>query len=303
MNSLCELFGVTKQAYYKKNEESCHRRLAEESFAIEYAQETRKKDPGIGGRKLYYMYKRDFANNSHVGRDAFERILSDNGLKLRRKGRKPRTTNSRHGLPTFPNLTKDYLPSSPNELWVSDITYIPIFHSIHGFRFCYLSLVLDAYTEEVKGWSVGDTLSAVYPLVALDMALKSLDYLPIQHSLMHHSDRGVQYASHEYVATLRKAGIAISMTETGNPKDNAQAERINNTIKNELLKDKRFCCIDEVREALEEAIKFYNNERPHMSINMHTPAEAANMSGEIPKRWRSFRSEAIKNNAHVVAYP
>ncbi len=302
VNHLCELFGVTKQAYYKKNEESCHRRIAEESLAIEYVRDVRKKDPGIGGRKLYYMYKRDFANDCHVGRDAFERVLSDYGLKLRNKKRKPRTTDSRHGLPTFPNLTKDYLPSSPNELWVSDITYIPISHSMYGVKFCYLSLVLDAYTEEIKGWFVGETLSTIYPLKALEMALESLDVFPVQHSLIHHSDRGSQYASREYVKALKEVGIAISMTESGNPKDNAQAERINNIIKNELFKDMKFNSIGEVRKALKRAISFYNNERPHMSIDMHTPAEAADKSGEIPKRWRSFRSEAIKNNVCVV-YP
>ncbi len=86
------------------------------------------------------------------------------------------------------------------------------------------------------------------------------------------------------------------------PKDNAQAERINNTIKNELFKDMKFNSIGEVRKALKRAISFYNNERPHMSIDMHTPAEATDKSGEIPKRWRSFRSEAIKNNVCVV-YP
>ncbi len=276
--------------------------MVEERLALEYAREVRGKDPGIGGRKLYYMYSRDFADDGHIGRDAFETLMAENGLKLRRKRRKPRTTDSRHGLPTFPDLTKDFLPSSPNELWVSDITYIHMWNSTEGCRYCYLSLVLDAYTEEIKGWSVGDTLSTVYPLAALDMALKGLDSKSDGRTLTHHSDRGVQYASREYVGALRKAGIAISMTESGNPKDNAQAERINNTIKNELLKDMSFGNIGEVRDAVESAVRFYNNERPHMSINMLTPTGASSLSGDIPKRWRSYRAEAIKNKSHALEY-
>ncbi len=106
---LCGLFGVTKQAFYKKNDENCHRRMVEESLALEYAREVRGKDPGIGGRKLYHMYSRDFGSGGHIGRDAFETLMAENGLKLRRKRRKPRTTDSRHGLPTFPDLTKDFL--------------------------------------------------------------------------------------------------------------------------------------------------------------------------------------------------
>ncbi len=133
-------------------------------------------------------------------------------------------------------------------------------------------MILDAYTEEIKGWSVGDTLSTVYLLAALDMALAGLDSKSGGRTLTHHSDRGVQYASREYVGALRKAGIAISMTENGNPKDNAQTERINGTIKNELLKEMSFGSIGEVRDAVESAVRFYNNERPHMSINMLTPA-------------------------------
>ncbi len=114
------LFGVTMQAYYKRNDESCHRRMLEERLALEYVREVRGKDLGIGGRKLHHMYSRDFGGGSHIGRDAFETPMAEISLKLRRKRRKPRTTDSRHGLPTFPDMTKDFLPSSPNELWVSE---------------------------------------------------------------------------------------------------------------------------------------------------------------------------------------
>ncbi len=108
---------------------------------------------------------------------------------------------------------------------------------------------------------------------------------------MHHFDRGLQYTEIEYAEVLKKAGIAISMTESGNPKDNARAERINSTFKNELLKDKKFHDVEEVKQAVRAVVEFYNNERPHMSIDMMTLAEAASMTGEITKRWRSFRDK------------
>ena len=122
-------------------------------------------------------------------------------------------------------------------------------------------------------------------------------------NLIHHSDRGCQYASSEYVRLLQEHDIRISMTETGDPKDNAQAERINNTMKNELLKGMRFTNIEEVEAAVARAVDFYNNERPHMSINMKTPAEAALCEGEIPKLWVSYRENAIRANQAALDIP
>ena len=129
---------------------------------------------------------------------------------------------------------------------------------------------------------------------ALDMALKSVKNKEIN-NLIHHSDRGVQYASYIYTNKLKSAGINISMTENGNPKDNAVAERINNTIKNELLYGMTFISIGQVKKALKIAVNFYNNERPHMSLDGLTPKEASLKEGEIKKRWTSYRENAIKN--------
>ena len=239
------------------------------------------------------MYRRDFRWNNPIGRDWFADIINNHNLKVRLKIRKPRTTDSSHGLPTYPNLIKDFIPTGPNQLWVSDITYIIIWLDATHYVFCYLSLVLDAYTEEIIGWSVGPTLETAYPLEALKMALKRIEGKN-GITLIHHSDRGCQYASSEYIKLLHDKHIQISMTESGDPKDNAQAERINNTMKNELLKDMRFMCIEEVISAVSRAIDFYNNDRPHMSIDMMTPAMAAHCMGEIPKRWVSYREKAIR---------
>ena len=274
-------------------------KAAQESFAIEYVKRIRSKAPGIGGLKLWYMYRRDFDGNNPVGRDRFAYIIDRYGLKVRKKFRKPKTTDSSHGLPTYPNIVKDLIPTRANQLWVSDITYITVWLDEYHYAFCYLSLILDAYTEEIVGWSVGPTLETAYPVEALKMALKRIDGMK-EINLTHHSDRGCQYASSEYIRLLEKQHIKISMTESGDPKDNAQAERINNTMKNELLKDIRFVCIEDVKSAVSCAVDFYNNERPHMSIDMMTPAEAALHEGEIAKRWRSYRTIAIKEKQKVL---
>ena len=268
-------------------------KVVQEEFVLQYIHSIRMLDHGIGGMKLWYMYQRAFGENRPVGRDRFEDIVDKYGLKVRNKIRKPKTTDSTHALPTYPDLTKDLIPLLPNQLWVSDITYITMWVDDLKYIFCYLSLILDAYSEEIVGWSVGESLEAIYPIEALKMALKRIDGNK-DINLIHHSDRGSQYASNEYVDLLKSYGISISMTENGDPKENAKAERINNTMKNELLKDCIFKNIEQVREAVESAVQFYNKERPHMSIDMMTPQEAAKCVGEINKRWISYRSIAIK---------
>ncbi|MCI1785836.1 MAG: IS3 family transposase [Bacteroidales bacterium] len=290
---MCELFGVSKQAYYKINEQKIAEKAAQVAFAVEFIRYVREYDHGIGGLKLWYMYRSEFAGNAPLGRDRFEDIIYKYGLKVRNKVRKPKTTDSSHGLPTFPNIIKDFIPTIANQLWVSDITYIEMWENEMGHTFCYLSLILDAYSEEIVGYCVGPSLETIYPIAALKMALRRLQ--KGHHNLIHHSDRGIQYASSEYVKILKSNGIAISMTETGDPKDNAQAERINNTIKNEMFKDVIFHNLDEVRTSVARAVDFYNNKRPHMSINMMTPSQASLCTGEITKKWHSWREDAIKS--------
>ena len=121
------------------------------------------------------MYKTEFGCDYPIGRDRFCRIIDENNLKVRLRVRKPRTTDSTHGLPTYPNLIKDFIPSEANQLWVSDITYIVVMEDDSRYHFCYLSLILDAYTEEIVGWSVGPTLDTMYPIEALKMALKRIE--------------------------------------------------------------------------------------------------------------------------------
>ncbi|MCQ2183704.1 MAG: IS3 family transposase, partial [Bacteroidales bacterium] len=285
MAGLCALFGVSKQAYYQHNDDAALAKASREEFALQYAMRVREKDGGIGGEKMWEMYRREFANDRPIGRDRFCNIIDANGLKLRRRTRRPRTTDSTHGLPVYPDMVRDFIPTGPNQLWVSDITYITILNeSETSYSHCYLSMILDSYSKEIIGWKVGASLETSNSISALKMAMKRIrgrnGLRPI-----HHSDRGCQYASSEYVRLLKANGIRISMTETGDPKDNAQAERINNTMKNELLFGRRFHSLEQVTDAVSKAVNFYNNERPHMSINMMTPVQAASCSGEINKRW------------------
>lgn len=292
---MCRLLGVSKQAYYK-HEERLMQHLVQESFVVEFIKDVRKKDPGIGGNKLWLMYREYFGAENSVGYNRFYDIIEQHGLKVRKRRRRVSTTDSRHNLPLYPNLVKELIPNRPRQLFVSDITYIPLWSTlINGeYRFCYLSLVTDYYTKEIVGYSVGATLGTEYTLEALDMALKHCEAKELS-SLIHHSDRGVQYASYAYTERLKQHGIGISMTESGNPKDNAVAERVNNTVKNELFKGMKFHSIEEVRKALRVAVDFYNNERPHLSLDGKTPAQAGKMEGEIKKKWTSFREIAIKS--------
>lgn len=292
---MCRLLGVSKQAYYK-HDDRLMQRLARESFVVEFVKDVRKKDPGIGGNKLWLMYTQCFGDENRVGYNRFYDIIEQYGLKVRKRKRRISTTDSRHDLPLYPNLVKDLIPTRPCQLMVSDITYIPLWtNPINGeYKFCYLSLVTDYYTKEIIGYSVGDSLETQYTLKALEMALEHYKGNDLS-GLIHHSDRGVQYASYAYTEKLKQYGIGISMTESGNPKDNAVAERVNNTIKNELLKGMSFFTINEVKKALRTAVDFYNNERPHLSLDGMTPSQASRTRGDIQKKWISFREIAIRN--------
>lgn len=203
------------------------------------------------------------------------------------------TTDSNHDLPLYPNLVKELIPNRPCQLIVSDITYIPLWvNPVTGeYTFCYLSLVTDYYTKEIVGYSVGETLETIYPQEVLEMAIK----VTKTSKLIHHSE----YASYAYTGRLKDCQIRISMTESGNPKDNAVAERVNNTIKNELLKGMVFYRIREVKVAVKAAVEFYNHERPHWSLDGMTPSQAAECKGELKKRWISYRERAIKRLKEV----
>ena len=295
MRLLCRLFGKSWQAYYQHKDTLIKERLREE-MVVQFVKEIRQVDPGIGGEKLHYMYRQRFGEDYEymVGRDKMETIISANGLNVRISRKRPRTTDSSHGLPTYPNLVKELVPMRKNQLWVTDITYIPIWLNEYEYFFCYLSMITDYYTKEIIGWYVGESMEAWCSVECLMQALDAI-VEEDEIDLIHHSDRGVQYVSAAYTSVLLEAGIKISMTESGDPKDNAVAERQNNTIKNELLKDFKFHSVDEVKKAMGKAVEFYNNERPHMSLDNMTPRQAAQYRGKIKKKWTSYRERYLES--------
>lgn len=228
------------------------------------------------------MYRDYFGQENSLGRDAFLKVLSLRGLMLRKRKRSCRTTDSSHHLPVYPDLVKNLLVTRADQVWVSDITYVL---TNEGFRF--LSLVCDAYSREIVGWFVAPTLEASYTLEALKMACSHLGKGKVD--LIHHSDRGVQYASFPYISYLKKRNIEVSMTQSGDPKDNAIAERVNGILKMEFLNHYEFRDINQLRQRVGEAIRFYNEQRPHRSLDMMTPREVRGKTGIIKKRWKCYK--------------
>lgn len=262
---LCSLFGRSKQAYYKdKNHLTV--RMMKEQMVIEYVKKEREECPGLGGEKLWRKYSLYYGKEYSMGRDAFGTILYAHKLTLRKKVRHCRTTDSRHPYPLYANLIKGLRVSYFGQLIVSDITYIRI-----GEGFCFLSIVTDVYSRSIIGYCVGPTLEASYTLLALKMAIAKLKDIPLRKGCIHHSDRGIQYASYGYTDVLKANNIVISMTQSGDPRDNAIAERVNGILKQEFLNVYSFNCIEEVKEAVANAVAYYNDQRLHRSLNMDTP--------------------------------
>lgn len=241
----------------------------------------RKHQKRIGTRKL--LDEMQVFLSSHcfqIGRDAMFNLLSERGLLVkRRKRRGCITTLSRHRFKKYPNIIRDFIPIAPNQLWVCDITYI---HLAQGFA--YLSLITDAYSRKIVGFYLSKDLSAQGSLNALKMALTNN---PNRTGLIHHSDRGVQYCCDEYVKLLQDKKIKISMTENGDPLENAIAERVNGILKQELLEEV-FHSFDVAQKDVATACSTYNHLRPHGSIDNLKPVEAHEQSGELTKRWKNY---------------
>ena len=256
---------MTRQNFYKARKQREAHKL-DSNVIINSVHDVRRKHPRMGGRKLLYLLGYKFEEKDiQIGRDRFFDILRDAGLLIEPRRRSARTTDSRHNLPVFRNLIKDLETTAPNQIWVSDITYIRT-----GNSFIYLSLITDAYSRKIVGWNAGDTLEAIGCLNALQKALKGLpgDCLPI-----HHSDRGSQYCCHAYVNALTKAGLRISMTEQNHCYENALAERVNGILKDEYNLGGRFVNKKQAIRAINQSIDLYNNKRPHLSLDYQFPAQ------------------------------
>lgn len=294
INSLCELFGHSKQAYYQRSKYN-YREEVKTEILCQLIEKQRKIMPRIGGRKLLRLIEPDLPEELRMGRDSFFDFLREKGLLVCKPRNRVRTTYSNHWMHKYPNLVKDFTPTGPHQLWVSDITYI-----LTTEGFVYLSLVTDAYSRKIIGWALGDTLEACHSVMALNMAIKQLPR-GIK-NVFHHSDRGVQYCSNEYVKILNKRKFRISMTESGDPRDNAIAERVNGILKDEWLNQMRLSSIGPASKQLGEIIRIYNEKRPHSSIDMMSPKEAHNQSGELKKHWKNYYRDLGKDEKKINSF-
>jgi putative transposase len=284
LERLCTLFGVTRQAYYEAELHENRTSIAH-MIVLTLVKDLRRDIPMLGTRKLLFMLTREFINHGiKIGRDQLFHLLRFHGLLIRRRKRMIKTTDSHHWLKKYPNLIKDLVPSACDHLWVSDITYI---RTLQGFN--YLSLITDAYSRRIMGYALFQTLEAIGPLEALVMAVNERQKIS-PFILIHHSDRGVQYCSAEYVQILTNEKIAISMTQTGSPYENALAERVNGTIKNDFFPKRVYQNHKEAKKAISRIIQVYNQMRPHASIDFLTPDQAHLKDGTIKKRWKHYSS-------------
>jgi putative transposase len=289
LQSLCRLFGYSRQAFYKQQ----RLQLIEQSrdgLILQQVLNIRKEQPRCGARKLLVMLQPFFKKQAaYIGRDAFFYLLAKNKLLIRKRKRSTHTTNSKHFFYRYPNLVAHFTPLHAHELWVADITYIPMKE-----RFAYLYLITDAYSRKIVGFHVSDDMRVASAIVALQ---KALDQKPADAIVIHHSDRGLQYCSNDYVALLKQHHARISMTQNGDPYENAMAERVNGILKTELISDS----YPELKSAMQHiarCITVYNYKRVHSSLNWQIPENVHQQQGPQIKKWKNYyKAKKIKQQA------
>jgi putative transposase len=249
----------------------------------------RKQLPRLGTRKLYHLLKKTFKTEGiAIGRDRLFDLLRDEGLLIAKKKKFTKTTDSKHWMRKYANLIKGMQVKRPEQLWVADITYIAL-----ADQYCYLHLITDAYSKMIMGYCLSETLAASCTIKALEMALKTRRYTG---SLIHHSDRGLQYCSTGYVKILQQNNINISMTEDGSPYDNAIAERINGILKDEFGLDEVFENYQQLKLQVAQSIHLYNHERPHESNYLLTPHKMHKQSKLKPRAWQKKSTRTMDSS-------
>ena len=268
MNQLYEVIGISKQAVHKYIKQKTYF----ETNVVELiykADEIRKNHPGCGVEKMYYALKPNF-----LGRDKFVSTFMSLGYGLKRKKNYRRTTIA--SLKYRPNLIKGLIIDSPGIIWQSDITYI----EVEG-KHCYAIFIIDVYTKEIVGYCVSEHMRASANVQALKMALNKC-----KSPAIHHSDRGGQYLSREYTKLLEMNGTKISTGKKA--QDNAYAERINRTIKEEYLEYKWIRSVSHLKSLVSKAVKHYNQFRPHNNLQKMTPFE-------FIQKWYNLKVEERPN--------
>jgi putative transposase len=262
IEALCALAGLPRVAYYRHWAASAPRQ--EETALRDAIQRLSLAERKLGYRPITVLLKRAGWAVNHKRVERIRR--SDNLLCLRKRAFRPATTDSEHGYLIYPNLAARLVPTAMNQLWVADITYVRL-----SEQFVYLAVVLDAFSRRVVGWAMADHLRAELALAALDMALRERDVIP--GGLIHHSDRGVQYACGDYVKRLAAAQIQPSMSRAGCPWDNAMAESFMATLKREEVDGRAYRDLLDAKASIGQFIEtVYNRQRLHSALDYLAPA-------------------------------
>ena len=296
MESLCRLLGYSKQAYYKRLNYLTQCRF-DEALIIEMIERKRIIWKKGSGRNLHASLQGELKKHRiKMGRDKFYDLLRRHHLLNPVRKYRTKTTFSYHHFHKYPNIIKEVVVNRANQVIVSDVTYIWL---RDAQKFCYLFLITDMYSRKILGYHLSEDLKSVSALTALKMAVNNMSNV---RGCIHHSDRGIQYCSTEYVACLKRQGMLISMTENGDPLENSIAERINRTIKEEFTRQRQLSFRDfsEARRRIALNIKFYNEERPHRSIDMLTPSVAYTKTGQLKRKWKAYYSKE-KNPQQLTA--
>ena len=260
---MCTLTGVSRAGYYRSWQVSAPRQ--EDTAVRDRVQRLALDHPHYGHRRLTALLRRDgwCVNKKRVLR----LMREDNLLCLKQRAFVPPTTDSNHRWRVYPNLARRLEPTAINQLWVADITYVHL-----AEEFAYLAVILDAFSRRAVGWAMATHLKPTLALTALEMALASREISP--GGLVHHSDRGVQYACGDYISRLEAAGIQPSMSRPGCPYDNAMAESFMKTLKNEEVDGRAYKDLTAARLSIEHFIEHvYNRQRLHSALHYQSPIE------------------------------
>lgn len=227
-------------------------------------QQHRKILSRVGTKKLHHLLKDELeAKELKCGSDKLFSYLRDENMLIKPRKRYAQTTDSKHWMSKYPNLINSLKVVQPEQLWVSDITYVKTKEGN-----CYINMVTDAYSRKIVGYSIADNMETSSMIKAYKMALKEKNPLA---QVIHHSDRGLQYCSKDYVELSKSNGCIISMTENGDPYENALAERMNRTIKEDFGLGEEIKTKLQAKQLIHEAVMIYNNYRPHLSLNYKPP--------------------------------
>lgn len=263
IKNVCDCFNLKRDAYYKYNRRVKQRKSFEQEL-LHIVKKRRKSLPREGVRKLMKSLNNDFEiQQLKVGRDTLFKVLREHKMLTLRKKYSARTTNSYHRFYKYNNIIKDIEVTRPNQVWVSDITYI---RTIKGF--CYLALITDMHSRKIVGYDLSDSLELNGCVRALNKAVYQAKSI---NGLIHHSDRGIQYCSNIYTQILKRKKIDISMTEENHCYENALAERVNGILKDEFYLDQTFMNVAHAKRATKNAINLYNEIRLHLSLDYKTP--------------------------------